>query len=150
MTNWQYYLLAGLAAVLLAALAIRSAVIKKRKQKQRDFDRKLGTVLRPKEEVKVIAADKNGRCILTSERLLFDTKDGFTAVPFTKIKSLSGVTAEGKKTTSPARMAVLTIKAGQEFTLHNQSEAFVELVKQLKTRTAKKKKTKKPAGTGPA
>ena len=139
MTEWQYCLLAASALILILALMIWSAVVKKRNQKQRDFDRKLETVLRPKEEVRVISTDKNGRCILTSERLLFDTKEGFTAVPFSKIKSLSGLTAEGKKTTSPAKMASVTIKAGQEYTLYHKSENFVELVKELKKKTAKKK-----------
>lgn len=139
MENWQYLLLAGLA-LLAVVLSVWSAVINKRNLKQRDFDRKLETVLKPKEEVLVIAADKNGRCILTNQRLLFDTKEGFTAVPFNKIKSLSGITAEGKKTTAPAKMVSVTIKAGQEYTLFNKSESFVELVKELKKKTAKKKK----------
>ena len=138
MTNWQYLLLAGFVLALLA-LRIWSKVAKGRRNKQRDFDRKLETVLKPKEEVLVIAADKNGRCILTSQRLLFDTKAGFTALPFKKIKSLSGLTAEGKKTTAPAKMVSVTIKAEQEYTLHNKSTEFVELVKELKKKTAKKK-----------
>lgn len=139
MTNWQYMLLAGLALVLILALIVRFAVIKKRKQKQRDFDRKLETVLKSTEEVLVIHTDKSGRWILTNERLLLDTKAGFTAVPFKKIKPISGVTAEGKKTTAPAKMVTVTIKADQEYTLHNKGETFVELIKQLKKRTAKKK-----------
>ena len=138
MNNWQYWLLAGLA-LLIPVLMVWSAVVKWRRNKQRDFARKLETVLKDKEEVLVIAADKNGRCILTNQRLLFDTKAGFTAVPFSKIKSLSGLAADGKKTTSPAKMVSVTIKAGQEYTLHNQSDDFVELVKELKKRTAKKK-----------
>ena len=138
MNNWQYWLLAGLAS-LIPVLMIWSAVAKRRRNKQRDFARKLETVLKDKEEVLVIAVDKNGRCILTSQRLLFDTKAGFTAVPFSKIKSLSGITAEGKKTTAPAKMVSVTIKAGQEYTLYNKSPEFVELVKELKKRTAKKK-----------
>ena len=139
MTNWQYLLLAGFVLVLIV-LMIWSKVAKWRRNKQRDFDRKLETVLKPKEEVLVIATDKNGRCILTSERLLFDTKAGFRALPFKKIKSLSGITAEGKKTTAPAKMVSVTIKAEQEYTLYNQSADFVELVKELKERTAKSKK----------
>ena len=138
MNNWQYWLLAGLAS-LIPVLMIWSAVAKRRRNKQRDFARKLETVLKDKEEVLVIAVDKNGRCILTSQRLLFDTKAGFTAVPFSEIKSLSGITAEGKKTTAPAKMVSVTIKAGQEYTLYNKSADFVELVKELKKKTAKKK-----------
>ena len=139
MNNWQYWLLAGLALVILV-LTVWSAVEKRRRNKLRDFTRKLETVLKPKEEIRIIAADKNGRCILTNQRLLFDTKEGFTAVPFSKIKSLSGVAADGKKTTAPAKMVSVTIKAGQEYTLHNRSEDFVELVKELKKKTVKSKK----------
>ena len=138
MNNWQYWLLAGFF-LALAALMIWSAVLKRRNLKQRDFARKLETVLKPKEEIRIIAADKNGRCILTNQRLLFDTKAGFTALPFAKIKSLSGVTADGKKTTAPAKMVSLTIKAEKEYILYNKSDDFVELVKELKKKTAKKK-----------
>ena len=138
MNNWQYWLLAGLALLILV-LTVWSAVAKRRRNKLRDFARKLETVLKPKEEIHIIAADKNGRCILTNQRLLFDTKEGFTAVPFKLIKSLSGLTAEGKKTTAPAKMVSVTIKAGQEYTLYNKSPEFVDLVKELKKKTAKKK-----------
>lgn len=138
MNNWQYWLLAGFA-LALTVLMVWSAALKWRRNKQRDFARKLETVLKPKEKVLVIVADKNGRCILTSERLLFDTKAGFTAVPFKKIKSLSGLTAEGKKTTAPAKMVSVTVRAEQEHTLYNKSPEFVELVKELKKKTAKKK-----------
>lgn len=140
MTNEQYLLLAGLTLVLLLVLTIRSAVIKKRKLKQRDFDRKLETVLKASEEVQVIHTDKSGRWILTNERLLLDTKEGFTTVAFSKIKSISGLTAEGKKTVAPAKMVSVTIKAEKEITMYNTGEAFVELVKELKKRTKKPKK----------
>ena len=139
MTNEQYLLLAGLALVLILVLAIRAAVLKKRRLKQQDFDRKLETVLKPKEEVLVIHRDKNGRWILTSERLLLDTKDGFTATSFKKIKSISGVTADGKKTVAPGKMVTVTIKADKEITLRNTGDTFVELVKELKKRTKKTK-----------
>lgn len=141
MINWQYPLLAGFVLALMA-LMIWSTVAKWRRNKQRDFDRKLETVLKPKEEVLVIATDRNGRCILTNQRLLFDTKEGFTALPFKKIKSLSGITTDGKKTTAPAKMVSVTIKAEQEYTLYNKSADFVELVKELKKKTAKKKTQK--------
>lgn len=140
MTNKQYLLLAGLALVLILALLIRSAIVKKRKLKQQDFDRKLETVLKPREEVLVIHREKTDRWILTNERLLLDTKDGFTATPFKKIKSISGVTPDGKKTVAPAKMVTATIKADREITLRNNGETFVELVKELKKRRAKPKK----------
>ena len=140
MTNEQYLLLAGLALVLILALAVRSAVVKKRRLKQRDFDRKLETVLQPEEEVAVIHRDKTGRWILTNKRLLLDTKDGFTATSFKKIKSISGVMPDGKKTVAPAKMVTVTIKADREITLHNTGDTFVELVTQLKKKTAKPRK----------
>lgn len=143
MTNEQYLLLAGLALVLILALVLRSAVLKKRRLKQRDFDRKLTTVLKPEEELLVIHQDRSGRWILTSERLLLDTKDGFTATPFKKIRSISGTTADGKKTVAPAKMVTVTIKADREITLRNNGETFVELVKELKKRMVKKTKKKK-------
>ena len=140
MTNEQYILLAGLALALILALKAWSAVIKKRNLKQRDFDRKLETVLKSTEEVLVIHTDKSGRWILTNERLLLDTKTGFTALAFSKIKSIAGLTAEGKKTVAPGKMVEVTIKADREITLRNTGESFVELVKQLKMKTAKPKK----------
>lgn len=138
MTNWQYWLLAGFVLALFA-LMVWSAAIKRRNNKQRDFHRKLETVLKPKEEILVIHKDRSGRWILTNERLLQDTKAGFAALPIKHIKSLSGLTAEGKKTVSPAKMVSVTIKADKEIILHNTGDTFVELVKELKIRTAKKK-----------
>ena len=136
----QHLILAALALGLILALMIWSAVAKNRKLKQRDFDRKLETVLQPEEEVAVIHLDKTGRWILTNKRLLLDTKDGFSATSFKKIKSISGLTAEGKKTVAPAKMVEVTIKADKEIVLHNTGDTFVELVKQLKKKTAKPKK----------
>ena len=57
-------------------------------------------------------------------------------------QGLSGLTAEGKKTVAPAKMVTVTIKADSEILLHNTGETFVELVKELKKKTAKKKKQK--------
>ena len=136
----QHLILAALALGLILALMIWSAVAKNRKLKQRDFDRKLTTVLKPEEELLVIHNDKSGRWILTNERLLLDTKDGFSATSFKKIKSIFGLTAEGKKTVAPAKMVEVTIKADKEIVLHNTGDTFVELVKQLKKKTAKPKK----------
>ena len=136
----QSLLLAALALILILALMIWSAAVKKRKLKQRDFDRKLETVLKPDEEILVLHNDQSGRWILTTHRLLLDTKAGFTATAFSKVKSISGLTAEGKKTVAPAKMVEVTIKADKEITLHNTGDTFVELVKALKKKTAKPKK----------
>ena len=136
----HYLILAALALAVILVLMIWSAIVKKRRLKQRDFDRKLETVLQPDEEITVIHRDKTGRWILTNKRLLLDTKDGFTATSFKKIKSISGVMPDGKKTVAPAKMVTVTIKADREITLHNTGDTFVELVKQLKKKTAKPRK----------
>lgn len=142
MEYWQY--LSGFAAVILLALLIRSAVVKKRKRKERDFTRKLETVLQPRENIKVICPNHGSRWILTSRRLLLDTKDGFLAFPFGKIKKLQGFDSTGKATTSVTKMKRLTIKVAktdEEYTLDNSCEEFSQLAGQLKRQTAKKKKT---------
>ena len=139
MINWQYPLLAGLVLAIVLVLKVWSVAVKRRRNKQRDFDRKLETVLKSGEEILIIHKEKSGRWILTNQRLLQDTKAGFTALPIKKIKSLSGSTAEGKKTVSPAKMVSVTIKADREIVLHNTGDTFVELVTQLKKKTAKKK-----------
>ena len=131
-----------LAIVLLLVLAagILSAQRKRRTRKQRDFTRRLETVLQPKEEIKCTCPSRGGSWIVTNKRLIIEQGEGFLAWPFSKIKSVSGVTAEGKKTTSAAKMVSVTVKTTQEYTLHNHSEAFIDLVKELKKRTEKKKK----------
>ena len=140
MTQQQYLLVAVAALALLLVLKIVSVAAKKKRLKQMDFDRKLTTVLKPEEELLVIHKEKSGRWILTNKRLLLDTKAGFTATSFKKIKSISGVTSDGKKTVAPAKMVTVTIKADKEIILKNTGETFVELVKELKKRTKKPKK----------
>ena len=138
LTMQTQYLLPILALLLLAAV-ILSAERKRRIRKQRDFTRRLETVLQPKEEIKAVCPSRGGSWIVTNKRLILENGEGFLAWPFSKIKSVTGITPEGKKTTSAARMASVTIKTTQEYTLHNQGDAFVELVKELKKKTAKKK-----------
>ena len=72
------YLLAllPLAALLIAMMNARH---RRRLGKQRDFARKLEMVLLPRETVKVIVPQKPGRAVLTSKRVLFETKSGFNA-----------------------------------------------------------------------
>ena len=144
MEYWQYLLIAAAAVILL--LAIRSAVIKRRKRLERDFTRKLETLLQPRETVKVVCPNAEGRWVLTSRRLLIETKEGFMAIPFSKIKQLKGVDAIGKTTTSPAKMVRLTVKAEQEYTIRNPSKEFADLAKQLKAKMPKKTGTKKAKG----
>ena len=142
MEPWLYWVAAAGTAGALA-LAIRSAVINSRLRRQRDFIRTLETVLQPRETVKEICPNgRQGRWILTSKRLLMETKEGFLAVPFKKIRSLHGVDRMGKSTSAPARMTKLMVKGEQEYTLFNTDEAFIQLVKQLKQYKAKAKRKK--------
>lgn len=140
MEPWQYLL--AIALVLMLLLAIRSAVIKRRKRKEREFTRKLETVLQPKETVKVVCPNQHGRCVLTSRRLLIDTKEGFYAIPFAKIKRIQGVDKSGKITVSVSKMVSMTVKAEKDYTVYNTCAEFAELAKQLKNKVQKKKKTK--------
>ena len=146
MKYWQY--LAAIALLLILLLAIRSAVIKRRKRMERDFTRKLETLLQPRETVKVVCPNHEGRWVLTSRRLLIETKEGFMAIPFSKIKQLKGVDAAGKTTASPTKMVRLTVKAEQEYTLRNTSKEFADLEKQLKAKAPKKTPAKKTGGDG--
>lgn len=144
MEYWQY--LPVIAAGVILLLAVRSAVINRRKRLERDFTRKLETLLQPKETVKVVCPNSEGRWVLTSRRLLIETKEGFMAIPFSKIKQLKGVDAVGKTTASPTKMARLTVKAEQEYTLRNTSKEFADLEKQLKAKAPKKTLANKTKG----
>lgn len=144
MDYWQYLLVIAAAGILL--LAVRSAVIKRRKRLERDFARKLETLLQPKETVKVVCPNSEGRWVLTSRRLLIETKEGFMAIPFSKIKQMKGVDTAGKATVSPAKMARLTVKTDQEYTIRNTSKEFADLAKQLKAKVPKKTPAKKTKG----
>ena len=129
-------------AAVLAALAaiIRSSLQKRRDYKFRDATRKLELVLQPRENIKVICPQKKGRVILTSKRILFETKDGFNAVFIKTIKKVQGNNEKGNRTTIPAKMVSLTIKAEQEYEIRNSCPEFEEFAKQLIKKTTPKKK----------
>ena len=136
------YLLAllPLAALLLA---LKNALYKRKLGKQRDFARRLETVLLPRETVKVICPQKKGRAVLTSKRVLFETKTGFTAVNIKDIKRIHGLSEAGKKTTSVQKMVSLTIKANEEYSIVNTGEEFLDLAKQLTAKVKKQNEKKK-------
>ena len=138
MTPSQLGTLAAAALVLL--LAIRSDPRKRRERRARDFTRTLETALLPKETVKVICQQKKGRWILTNKRLLLEEKGGFHAIPLDKIKSIQGKNAAGNRTTSPANMVSLTVKAGKDYSISNTSDQFPELAKLLQAQQKKRKK----------
>jgi len=129
-----------IAAVLLVLiLAVRSSLRKRRDYQFRDATRKLELVLQPRETIKVICPQKKGRVILTSKRILFDTKEGFNAVPIKTIKRVQGNNEKGNRTTVPAKMVSLTIKADQEYEIKNNCPEFEEFSRQLIKKTTKKK-----------
>ena len=129
------------AAVLLSLLlAIRSSLRARRERKERDFTRTLETALLPRETVKVVCPQKKGRWILTNKRLLLEEKGGFHAIALDKIKSVQCKNAAGNRTTSPANMVSLTVKADKDFAIQNRNDQFPELVKQLQSRLKKRKK----------
>ena len=133
----------AIAAVLLALAAIiRSSRQKRRDYKYRDAVRKLELVLQPRETIKVICPQKKGRAILTSKRVLLETRDGFQAIPIKTIKKVQGNNEKGNRTTVPANMVSLTVKAEQEYEIKNSGPEFEEFAKQLMKKTAPKKPKK--------
>ena len=130
-------------AVLTVLTVMFLSVLRKRKESQfRDAVRKLELVLQPRETIKVICPQKKGRVILTSKRVLFDTKEGFDAVPIKTIKRVQGNNKKGNRTTVPAKMVSLTIKADQDYEIQNYCPEFAEFAKQLIKKTAPKKPKK--------
>ena len=140
MQPWQEILAA--ASLLLLILAVRSSLRKRRDYKYRDAARKLELVLQPRETIKVICPQKKGRVILTSKRVLFETKGGFNAVPIKTIKKVQGNNEKGNRTTVPAKMVSLTIKAEQEYEIKNNCEEFAAFAKQLIKKTTPPKTRK--------
>ena len=139
MQPWQEMLIA--AAVIAVILAIRSARRRSRDQKAREEARKLELVLQPRETIKVICPPKSGRVILTSRRVLLETRQGFTAVPLKSIKKVRGNNEKGNRTTAVSKMVSLTIQAEQEYEVKNNCPEFEEFAKQLIKKTTKKSKS---------
>lgn len=139
MTPEQEILVAA-AAVLVVAALVQTSLRKRREYQNRDATRKLELVLQPRESIKVICPQKKGRAILTSKRVLFETKEGFTSVPVKTIKKVQGSNAKGNRTTVPANMVSLTIKAEQDYAVKNENPEFQEFAKQLMKKTTPKRK----------
>ena len=135
----QEILVAAAVALTIVAL-IRSSLQKRRDYKFRDATRKLELVLQPRENIKVICPQKKGRVILTSKRVLFENKEGFQAVLIKNIIKVQGNNEKGNRTTVPAKMVSLIIKAEQEYEIRNSCPEFEEFAKQLIKKTTPKKK----------
>lgn len=129
--------------VLLIALAIRRAVRRAGERRERDRTRTFETLLLPKETVKCSCRSHGKIWHLTNKRLIIEQGGSYTALPFKKIKKTAGKNAAGKTTSSPAKMVSLTVTAERDFTLYSGDPGFPDFVRQLREKTAKKKKTKK-------
>ena len=140
MNSWQEILAASVLVLLALTFSVRSAVIKARDRKWRAAERKLTTVLQPKETIKLICPQKKGRVILTSKRLLWETGTGFNAIALKDIKKVQGNTKDKKTTSSIPKMVSLTVKAADDHLIYNTSAEFADLAKKLKDRMKRKKK----------
>ena len=136
----QEEMILATAALLVLILLLRASLRKRRDYRFRDATRKLELVLQPRETVKAICPQKKGRVILTSKRILFDTKDGFHAVPLKRVQRVQGHNEKGNRTTSVANMVSLTIQAGEDYEIKNSCPEFEAFAKELIRKTAKKKK----------
>ena len=137
MTPEQVILVAAAVVVAIVAL-VQSSLRKHREYQFRDSARKLELVLQSRESIKVVCPQKKGRVILTSKRVLFETRDGFTAVPIKSIKKVQGTNEKGNRTTVPANMVSLTIKAEQDYIVKHEGGQFQEFAKQLIKKTTSK------------
>lgn len=145
--EWQYYALGGLLVVLLL-LWIVSKVRQYRLRRERDFTRRLETLLLPKETIKVICPGPQGKWVLTNKRLILEAGEGFAAFPFSKIKKVSGVDSTGKSTVAAGKMARVTVTAyDQMYTLPRRKGSFTELVKGLKASVNREKNKQKKRQT---
>lgn len=143
MQQWQYLLLIVLSFAGLGAIAGSYLAVAKLR-KQRDFTRRLETLLQPRETVQVICPGPKGRWILTNKRLILEIGQRFDAFPFEKIGKVSGQDETGKATVAAAKMQLLTVKAGErELTLRRQNEDFTDFVKGLKAGVSAAKAKKK-------
>ena len=128
------------AVLLVLLLAVRSSLRKRRDYKYRDETRKLELVLQPRETIKVICPQKKGRVILTSKRILFETKEGFNAVPIKTIKKVQGNNEKGNRTSAPKNMVSLTVTAEKEYVFQNTGSDFEILAKLLQEKVKKQRK----------
>ena len=146
MTAWLELTGAAVLVLILLVLLVHSALRKAKDRRWRAAERKLTTVLQPRETIKGICPQKKGRVILTSKRLLFETKEGFTAVALKDIKKVRGTAKDNKTTTAVSKMVSLTVFGPEEYTIRNTDEAFSGLARQLQDKIKKQNAGKKKRG----
>ena len=140
--NWQIWLLTAPALLILITM-IRKSVRKSKERKQRDFTRKLETLLREKETVKVVCSQKGTRWILTNSRLIFEKKGDFQAFPLKEIRGIQGTNAAGNRTTAVRNMVKLTVKLDEDRVLYNKAGEFSEFAALLQNEMKKRKEKAK-------
>ena len=141
MQFWQE-LLAGALGVLLLAVLIRRSFQRRTRRKEREFTRKLETLLQPKEQIVVICPQKKSRCIVTGSRIIFEHKGSFTAFPLKDIRKLQGTNEKGNRTTVPKNMKTLTVTLEKEYRLKNTGEEFLALARFLQEKRKKSQQKK--------
>lgn len=150
MEYWQYLLPAAGAGLLIAMVC--RAVKKRTERTQRDFQRRLETLLQPRETVQVICPQKRSRCILTNQRIILEKRGDFTAFPLKSLQRIQGTNAAGNRTTVPKNMVSLTLKLDRDVTLRNTGGEFEDLAARLaallKKRNDRKKENKTGASAG--
>lgn len=140
MQQWHSLLLWALGLVLLSTF-FWIHWRKWRRRKERDFTRRLETLLLPKEEVELVCPGREGRWVKTNQRLLMESGEGFFALPLAKLQRLQGQDKQGKATVSPEKMVRFTVNG--QYSLNKQSPAFPQLAKALKARIRKNNALKK-------
>lgn len=144
MKSWHILLVAA-AVVLILVRAIGTSLKRNKERKHRDFSRKLETLLKEKESVKVICPQKDGSAILTNNRLIIEKKGEFQAFPLKNIKKLQGLNAAGNRTTAVKNMVSITVKLDDDHTIRNTCPEFTDLAAQLQQKIKQQKERKKRA-----
>ena len=141
MQHWQELLAGTLGLLLLTVLSFRY-IQRRARRKQRDFTRKLETLLQPKEQIKVICPQRGGHCIVTGTRIIFEYRGQFSAFPLKDIRKLQGINDKGNRTTVPGNMKFLTVMLEKEYRLHNSGEEFLVLARLLQEKKKKPQQKK--------
>ena len=141
MQFWQE-LLAGTLTVLLLAVLIRRSLLRRARRKEREFTRKLETLLQPREQIVVICPQGKNRCIVTGSRIIFEHKGSFAAFPLKAIRKLQGTNEKGNRTTVPKNMKFLTVTLEKEYRLKNTGDEFLALARFLQDKHKKSQQKK--------
>lgn len=139
----QWLVPAGLVVALWLLWKIFLWAWRAKRRRQRDFERTLGTLMQPGEQIVCQCSGKSGRWIVTNKRLVMESGNNYRALPFRKIREVCWVGADGEKASSLKNTVQLTVRAKEEYVLEGKDRSLPELAKALKARTPNRKKGKK-------